>query len=208
MNFLITENQFKLIISEGPKSKLQDSLKIMNSFVFDLINRVKKKYGLNLKLMSTWGTSVAGLVMPLDNYIKTGNFNLTESETALILLGVAAIIYFDNKSLISKIINKIKEEKLEEPFQRVLGKGMELRKAFLGFLSSLSISVTSFSELVSYAFLIPIIGDIQNLIVKSEQWMNTAGNISERLFASGVVLVGSEILGELIKSIARRFKER
>jgi len=207
MNFLISENQLKVLVSEGLKSPFNNNMKELNAFSHDLVNRVKRRYGLNLKLLLTWGTSMGGLVLPLNNFIETNNFNLDEQQKALILLGVAAILYFDNKSVIKKILPKIKEENLENEFQTVLGKGFELRKAFLGFMQSLDTSIKSFSEILSYAFIIPIVMDIFDAVRKVDSIDVAAENISSRLVASGVILIGSELLHSIIKSIIRRFKK-
>lgn len=207
MNFLISENQLKVLLSEGLKSSIDDDMKILNAFSHNLINRVKRRYGLNLKLLLTWGTSFGGLVLPLNNFIEKGSFNLDENQVALLLLGVAAVLYFDNKSLIKKISSKIKEENLESEFETVLGKGFELRGAFMNFMQSLDTSVRSFSEIVSYAFLVPIVTDIYDAAMKIDSVGVATENVTERLLASGVILVGSEILHEVIKSIIRRMKK-
>jgi hypothetical protein len=85
-------------------------------------------------MLLTWGTSVGGLVMPLDNFIKEGKFNLDDSQRMLVIAGIAAILYYENKTLFSKIFKKIKEEGLEEIFNIVLSKGQELKNAFFEFL--------------------------------------------------------------------------
>lgn len=206
MNFLITEGQLKVLMNEGYKSFFAENMRILNAFTNNLINKVKRKFALNLKLLSTWGTSVGGLVLPLDEYIRTSEFKVDENQAALILLGVVSIIYFDNKSLFEKIYSKIKEEGLEQIFLKVYTKGLKLREAFLGFLNSLQLSITSISELISYSFLIPIILDIQNLVRGSGDFEKTAENITERIVASGLVLVGSEVLSEVIKKISKRIK--
>lgn len=206
MNFLITEGQLKVLMNEGYKSFFAENMRILNAFTNNLINKVKRKFALNLKLLSTWGTSVGGLVLPLDEYIRTSEFKVDENQAALILLGVVSIIYFDNKSLFEKIYSKIKEEGLEQIFLKVYTKGLKLREAFLGFLNSLQLSITSISELISYSFLIPIILDIQNLVRSSGDFEKTAENITERIVASGLVLVGSEVLSEVIKKISKRIK--
>ena len=206
MNFLITEGQLKILMNEGYKSFFAENMRILNAFTNNLINKVRKKFALNLKLLSTWGTSVGGLVMPLDEYIRTNEFKVDENQAALILLGVVAIIYFDNKSLFEKIYTKIKEEGLEQIFLKVYTKGLKLREAFLGFLNSLQLSITSISELISYSFLIPIILDIQNLVRGSGDFEKTAENITERIVASGLVLVSTEILNEVIRKISKRIK--
>jgi hypothetical protein len=206
MNFLITEGQLKILMNEGYKSFFAENMRILNAFTNSLINKVKRKFALNLKLLSTWGTSVGGLVLPLDEYIRTNEFKVDENQAALILLGVVSIIYFDNKSLFEKIYSKIKEEGLEQIFLKVYTKGLKLREAFLGFLNSLQLSITSISELISYSFLIPIILDIQNLVRSSGDFEKTAENITERIVASGLVLVSTEILNEVLRKISKRIK--
>jgi hypothetical protein len=92
MNFLITEGQLKILMNEGYKSFFAENMRILNAFTNSLINKVKRKFALNLKLLSTWGTSVGGLVLPLDEYIRTNEFKVDENQAALILLGVVSII--------------------------------------------------------------------------------------------------------------------
>lgn len=206
MEFLITESQLRTIITESEKNSFTENMKILYSFVNSLVSKVRRKYDLNLKLLTTWGTSVGGLVLPLDNFIKSGEFNLDDNQSALILIGVLAILYYDNKSVFKKVLTKIKEEGLEKPFEIVLKKGRELKNAFLEFLSSLDLSIRSISELVSYSFLIPIIVDIQKYIQGSENIENSVTTIVERLVASGVVLVAYELLHEVVKKISNRLK--
>ena len=206
MEFLITESQLRTIITESEKSSFTENMKILYSFVNSLVGKVRRKYDLNLKLLTTWGTSVGGLVLPLDNFIQNGEFNLDDNQSALILIGVLAILYYDNKSVFKKVLTKIKEEGLEKPFEIVLNKGQELKKAFLEFLSSLDLSIRSISELVSYSFLIPIIVDIQKYIQGSENIESSVTTIVERLVASGVVLVAYELLHEVVRKISNRLK--
>jgi hypothetical protein len=204
MNYIITENQLKVITEGITIGKINENMKRLYSFSVKMINKVEKKYGLNLRLLSTWGPAVGGFVMPLDNFIKTRDFNFTEPQSALVLAGVAATIFFDNKPMIKKIIDKIKEEGIVDGFKEVLNKGKELRNVFIKFMESLSTSITSISEIVSYSFLIPIIGDIQNMLGKNPNILELSKTIGERLLASGVVLVGAVTLVEVINKILKR----
>jgi hypothetical protein len=204
MNYIITENQLKVITEGITIGKINENMKRLYSFSVKMINKVEKKYGLNLRLLSTWGPAVGGFVMPLDNFIKTRDFNFTEPQSALVLAGVAATIFFDNKPMIKKIVDKIKEEGIVDGFKEVLNKGKELRNVFIKFMESLSTSITSVSEIVSYSFLIPIIGDIQNMLGKNPNILELSKTIGERLLASGVVLVGAVTLVEVINKILKR----
>jgi len=193
------------VIVEGLSgSKFSENMRRLYSFSSRLISKVEKKYGLNLKLLSTWGPAVGGFVLPLDNYIKSGSFDFTEQQSALILVGVAATIFFDNKPLLKKVLDKIKEENIVDGFKQVLSQAKELKKVFIKFISSLSTSISSVSEIISYSFLIPIVSDIQNMLSKNSDLLELSKLITERLLASGVVIVGAAILNEVIEKILRR----
>ena len=206
MEFLISESQLKLILQEQDKSKMSSYLRKLYSFTSDIVSKSGKKFGLNLKLLLTWGASVGGLVLPLSNYIDTGNFNLDDNQKALILVGVASVLYFDNKGLFDKVYKIIKKEKLEKQFNKILDKGSELRLAFFNFLESLNLSFRTMGELVSYSFLIPIIGDIFEIANTNADPNVVATRVVKRLLASGLVTVSTETLTTIIKKIIKRFK--
>jgi hypothetical protein len=206
MEFLITEKQFRTILSESKFDKFSNAMKTLNKFTIEMVEKVGQVYGLNLKMFLTFGTSVGGLVLPLDNYIKTGKFEVTEDQKILILAGVCFILLFEGKKGINRILNKIKKENLEKEFNIVLTKGYALKQAFLEFMNTIKESANVILEAISYTFLIPIITDIADLAHKTKNVQQVAQLIAERLISSGVVLMGKEILTAIIKRIINRFK--
>jgi len=206
MDFLINESQLRTILQEQDESRMNGYMKTMYSFTKNLVNRASKVYGLNLKMLLTWGTAVGGLVMPLDQFIKSGDFNLSDDQRYLVLAGIAFILFFDNKKGLVDVLKKIKEEGLEEVFRKTLNKGQELKSSFKGFLSSLNVSVGSFMDTVAYAFLIPIILDIQNIAESSVDPKEAGLLIAERLVSSGIVVVGAQVLSQVIRKIIQKLK--
>ena len=206
MDFLINESQLRLILQEQDQSKMNDYMKELYSFTSNLVNKAKKSYGLNLKLLLTWGASVGGLVMPLDRFIRSGRFELTDEQATLILVGIACTFFYDNAKALRTILLKIKDEGLENTFEEVLVKSKNLKNSFTNFLKSANVTLGSTLELVTYSFLIPIITDIQSAIVDGGDLQTTAMTIAKRLVASGVVLVGQIALTETIKKILKNFE--
>ncbi len=206
MDFLINESQLRIILQEQDESKMTDYMKTMYSFTKNLANRVSKVYGLNVKMLLTWGTAVGGLVMPLDKFIRDGNFELTDDQRYLVLAGIAFIIFYENKRGLVKILKKIKEEGLEDTFRLALEKAKDLKSAFKGFLSSLKITVSTFMDTVAYSFLIPIIMDIQYIASNSSNSKESAILIAERLIASGGALITAQVLVQVIKKIIEKIK--
>jgi len=206
MEFLISESQLRTILMEQDESRMTNYMKRLHSFTNNLVGRVFKKYGINAKMLLTWGTSVGGFLLPLDHFIKTGDFKVSDDQANLILAGIAFIIFFENKRGISTILKKIKEEGLEDTFKIILNKASDLKGAFVDFLSSANIKVGTLMDTISYSFLIPIITDIQSTISGTSNLKEASIIIAERLVASGVVLLSAEILSKIIKKIITKFK--
>jgi hypothetical protein len=206
MDFIINENQLRAILREQDESKMTTYMKRLYSFTKEVANRVGKKYDLNVKMLLTWGTSVGGLILPLDNFIRNGSFDVTDDQRYLILAGIASILFFNNKKTTKELIKKIEEEGLKNTFNIVLKKSEELEEAFVNFLNGIKISVGTFLDTVAYAFLIPIITDIQHYISTSSDPRETGKIILERLIASGLVVMGAETLSALMVKLIRKFK--
>lgn len=208
MEFLITESQLKLILQEQDQSKMSDYMKEMYSYTKNLVDKSKKIYGLNLKLLLTWGASIGGFVLPLDNFIKTGRFELNDVEQTLILIGIVCSIFYDNSRTLKLIYKKIKEHGLEDVFKEVLVKSKNLKSSFSRFLSSANVTVSSSLDLLAYSFLIPIITDILDASVNGGDIEIMSKTIAKRLIASGVVIVSQVFLSETIKKLIKKFSRQ
>jgi hypothetical protein len=204
MNYLITEEQLRIIIKEEKDAKLTNYMKQMYSFTHKIVSISKKKYGLNVRFLLSMGTAIGGFLLPLDRYIKEGSFDLNDEQIALILTGIASVIFYENKRNVSEIIDRIKEEGLSDYFESVLEKSNKLKTAFKNFLESLSLTLSSVQEIISYSFLLPLITDFINVAHGTSNFWGASQVMTERILASGVVIVSGEILNSLITKILRK----
>jgi hypothetical protein len=206
MEFLITESQLRTLLTEEERSMFGNYMKRLNTFTKQIVNRTFKSYGINLRMLLTWGTSVGGLVLPLDRFLRNQNFDLTEDQRMLVLAGLAFSLFFESKRPAGKLFSAIKEEGLEEIFKVGLRKGSQLKDAFLNFMGSLGTGSASFIDTIAYSFMIPIITDIQSVLMDTQDINEAAILIAERLIASGVVLMSSQALTETVKKVLERLK--
>jgi hypothetical protein len=206
MEFLITESQLRALLTEEEKSMLGSYMKQLNTFTKQIVNRAFKSYGINLRMLLTWGTAVGGMVIPLDQFLRNQNFDLTEDQRMLVLAGLAFSLFFETKRPSMKLFSVIKEEGLEEIFKVGLRKGSQLKEAFLNFMSSVGTGSSSFIDTIAYSFMIPIITDIQSVIMETQDIDEAAILIAERLIASGVVLMSSQALTETVKKVLEKLR--
>jgi hypothetical protein len=61
-------------------------------------------------------------------------------------------------------------------------------------------------DTVAYAFLIPIIIDIQHIAEGSVDPKDAGLLIAERLISSGIVVVGTQVLSQVIRKIIQKLK--
>ena len=204
-NYILTESQLSVILSEIRSDKLTSSVKSMNTFSRKVISSVSRKYKINLRVLLTWGSAVGGFMMPLNEYIKSGSFNMTDEQISLVLVGVVSTYFLNNKTSLNMIITKIKEEGIHDVFKSVLSKSNALKNAFFAFIKSLNTTIESSVEIVSYSFLIPIVEDILSYVSHSTPFLETSEIITERLVASGVVVLSGQLIVEVINKIIKRF---
>jgi hypothetical protein len=100
-------------------------------------------------------------------------------------------------------MQKIKDEGLLEIFKNLYLKSEELKKALVEFLRSLKIFGDSMTSIMSYAFILPILGDIYE-IFGGEDIIETSKLISQRIAASGVVLIVGHSLTSFIEKILKQ----
>lgn len=204
MDFLINESQLKIILEQQNPHNLNDDMNELYSFTKSLVEKAKTIYGINIKLLLTWGAAVGGLVMPLSDFIQTGSFDLSEDQEVLLLVGAACSFFYDNAKMLRSVYEKIEMEGLGEVFKEVLLKGKNLKEAFIKFMIASSITIGSLLEVMGYAFLIPIITDLQQIANNNSDLTATGILIAKRLVASGVIVVGQVALAKTITKILKK----
>lgn len=204
MDFLINESQLKIILEQQNRHNLNDDMNKLYSFTKSLVEKAKTIYGINIKLLLTWGAAVGGLVMPLSDFIQTGSFDLSNDQEVLLLVGAACSFFYDNAKMLRSVYEKIEMEGLGEVFKEVLLKGKNLKEAFIKFMIASSITIGSLLEIMGYAFLIPIITDLQQIANNNSDLTATGILVAKRLVASGVIVVGQVALAKTITKILKK----
>jgi len=205
MKVLITESQYKSIILESSGKKINANLETLKRFAEEVVGKFQEDTGIQFKLLFTWGAAVGGMLLPLNDYIENNDFNITPFQISSILVATAAVLFGENSRLIKKIISKIKEDGIEEIFNNVLDKGTQLKQAFLDFTDSLNITIYTMTNIMSYAFLIPILPVLWEISNDGAD-SNDIKEIITRLLAFGLTSVTGSFLKTLISKIIKRFR--
>jgi hypothetical protein len=203
---LINESQKKLILSESINDELSNIIKKNYEFTKRVIKLSSKQVNLNLEFLLTWGSIIGGFTGPLNNFIVGKYPELSDTELSLIITGVVVIYFTDNRKMVNTVVDKIKEDGLVKPFKDLIDKSEELKKTFLDFIGSLNLTLHKITNIMSYAFLIPLLPILYESASSGVISGDAAKEIALRLGAFGLLTVSGVILRELIIKLIKRFK--
>ena len=205
MDILINENQKRFLIVENLSDKFAKDTKNLFDITKKVLSDSSKQLKMNMEFLLTWGASIGGFMGPLNQYLNGQYPELSSVDSALILTVVISILYYDNKSTIKEILEKIKEKGLSKEFISTLNKGKELKQVFLDFVTTLNLTTHKISNIMSYTFIIPLLPMIYDMVQSGTINPDDASKISDRLAGFGFLTVGGNALKEFIENIIKKF---
>ena len=206
MKVVLTESQYRAILLNESRDEFTNYLSNLKEFAETVITKTEQDLKINLNMLLIWGAGVGGVMVPLNDFIMSGNFNLNEFQVASILCATSAILFNESKSTIKTLVDYIKKQGVFEVFSQVLKKGTKLRQVFFKFIESLNMTMYTISNIMSYSFIIPILP----IIWEMSQSGIKGGEVKEiivRLMSFGLVSVSGNALKELITKLVARFRD-
>ena len=205
MKIIITENQKNSLLTESVSDKISKSYMAMKKFTEDVLMETTKVTGIDFGFLLSWGATIGGLMMPIEQFIKGEYPELTTTDLSLLITGVMVTYYSSNKKALSELLKQIKEKKLTDIFNEMLGTASNLKDTFLSFVESLNITMSRLSNMMAYTFLIPILPQLYEM-AQSGYDQNFVNQMIKRLLSYGVIIGSSVVIRELIKKIVDRFR--
>jgi len=205
MNILITESQERMILNESIGREFGNILR-QNSDIGKLITSQIKEVTGNDKIgLLTFGASIGGLMGPVGNFLEGKYPSMNDGEISLLLTGVIVTFFYNSPKILNKVKEKISEKGLESEFQVALSKTEELKETFFDFMESLNITLFKVSNVLGFAFLIPLLPYIHQM---SEGKLSIAdiNKIVTILLSYGVITIASSTLKEIMVKLIKRFR--
>ena len=208
VTILINESQKQRLLLETSGGEMDNVIKKNYQLVKKILTTSSKQLNTDLKFLITWGASIGGMVGPINDFVQGKYPELNDVQLSLLLTGVIATYYFDNKTLMDKLYKKLTEEGIFTQFLTVIKKCDELRDSFLTFIDSLGITLHKVTNTMSYTFIIPLLPLVYNMSMSGSVSEKEISEIVIRLSSFGLVAVSGVIMKELISKIVRRFRSK
>lgn len=206
MRIIITESQKRMILLEGVGQDLGSIIKQNFEEVKKIISKAQKNLGASLQFLLTWGAGISGF-MPIINEFIQGRFpELTEEQIFLISIAVITTHFFENKEINKQILDKIKETGILKAFKITSKKILELKSVFYDFVDSLGVTFQKITNMLSYAFMIPIIPILLQFVTDGLITNSDLKDLGTIIVTSSGLEISGIIVNQLISKMVRRFR--
>lgn len=173
----------KSLLKESVQDKLTQDLMILYSDSKKILNDFDKIWDLNLKLLSTWGAALGGIMLPMKKWIEEKFPQLSYKQVILVLMGSIVGFYYDNEYFITNILRKIKKEGLLDQFKQSVIMAQRLNNSLNTLLDKMQFYGDDFVDYLSFAFVLPMMEDLKNSITSDNLEI-----ISDKMVSSGLIL--------------------
>ena len=205
VQILITESQKKYLLKESVSNIISDKLEQMSSFTKKVLKESSKQIGMNLEFMIGWGAAIGGFMGPINDFVKGNHPELSDVELSLIITGLIANYFFDNKELSMKVLKKLKENNLMDVYKEAKNKSSQLFKTFVQFIQSLNLQLQKVTNIMSYTFIIPLLPMIYDIAKSGHINMNQTKEIAIRIAGFATLTVSGIMLKNLLWKLIKRF---
>jgi hypothetical protein len=206
MNILITESQQRMLLIESIGDELGNVITQNESLGKSITHKIKEIIGVDKVGLLTFGATIGGFIAPVSQFIEGKFPHMSDVDISLLLTGVVATFFYNTPKLMDKIKSLISEKGLESEFEETLSKTKELYSSFFDFMESLNITLFKVSNVLGFAFLIPLLPYIHE-IAQNNLSSDDIHKIIKSVLSYGVITVSSVIFKEVMTKLIKRFRD-
>ena len=199
MKITITEEQYKLILEESFVDKVKEKLEQFKNLTEKVISDLKQSYNFHIKFGLTYGAGIGAVIGPITNFLNGRYPEIDSHQINMLAVAAIMIVFFENKE-INKIEQKISEQNLENELAEAVNFTSFFSKKFSKFFNVLGASIHRASDIVSYAFLLPLLTEMYKLMSSGLGSLDYELISKSILYATGI-MISSNLLKRMIDNM-------
>jgi uncharacterized alkaline shock family protein YloU len=193
MKLIITENQYKVLLTESFKDRLDNTLQSTKEYAKKAVLDVSNQLGFNFRFLLTYAAGIGAVIEPVTKFIKGEFPNLSDVDVNSLAICAVLVVFYKGKDYY-QIKEKIKSKGLNFEFESAISKADDIKEKIVDLLNILGHSVYTMKDIIAYTFLLPVLGMLFGVInkygVDSEEFLSflRAVTTSSLITASGTVI--------------------
>lgn len=203
MKVILTEEQYRMVITEGVKEHIENKLKQSYDFAKDVINGAQEQLGLSFRFLLTYGAGIGSVMRPVTDYLKGNYSGLSETEIQGLAIAAISLVFFNAKDYI-KIYKKTKEDGLIEELSDAVSFTEKLKDRLSRILDVLGVSIYTGLDIIAYSFLLPILPALLDLLKNPD--MSSAA--IEGLLTSSFITTSAVVIRKIIEKLSEKISSK
>ena len=203
MKVVITEEQYKRVLTESIKSEIEDRLGSAYNFAKDVIKGAQEQLGISFRFLLTYGAGIGSVIRPITEYLNGKYSGLSETEIQGLVIAAVSIVFFNAKDYL-KIYKKNKEQGTLEELSDAVTFTQKLKDRLSRILDVLGVSVYTGLDIIAYSFLLPILPAILNLLQNPEMDVVAL----EGLLSSSFITASAITLKKIIEKLSEKISSK
>lgn len=203
MQYIITEEQHKLILTEGFKQQIEKLLKSGYEFTKDALNRIAQQYNISFRFLLTYGAGIGSVMPAITEFLDDKFPFLIDSEKTLIAISAISIVFFNTKDYLQSY-KQLKKEGLLEPLSDAISFTNKLKDRISRILDVLGIAVYQGLDVIAYTFLLPILPALSEMLQNPD--FNSVA--LDGLINSSYVTTSAVVLQKIIEKLSGKISSK
>lgn len=207
MNVIITESQYKLILTEKFNIDLKSLTKRYNNLLEKIVNDVKNQFKISTRFALSYGAGIGALMEPVKKYLESEYQGLEPWQVSSLIIAALSVVYYSGKDY-EKIKKKLELQGLDDELESAIRKTESIKDKFTDMLNVLGLSIYTAKDILSYTFLLPILGMLINVVstfgVDSVQFTT----LVEAILTSGLITTSGVVVRDVLQSVAKRISKK
>ena len=203
MQYILTEEQHQLILTEGFKDAVEDRLKRAYDFTKDTINKTTDQFGKSFRFAMTYGAGIGALAPAINEYLTNSFSGLDESQIAGLTLSAISIVFFNTKDYVN-IYKEMKKEGLIEELGSAISFTEKLKDRVSRILDVLGVATYQALDVISFSFLLPILPAIMSMLTDADLDMVALKGLMNSSFITVSAVTLQKIIEKLTEKISSK----
>jgi hypothetical protein len=205
MEIIITEEQQRIILKENFKSDVIRKVESFKKYTSDIIGDLKNTMNFNFRFGVTYGAGIGVVLNHVIEHMHGKYSGLSDTDIKMLAVTAIMVVFFESKDLI-KMESEVEKKGLDSELVEAVHFTETLKTKFSRILKAVGSSFWRGTDIVGYAFLLPILGEftkfLQSYNVSDMDFDTIAQSLSE---ATGII-VGGHVLKRMFNSLSEKYK--
>lgn len=207
MKVILTESQYKKILLENYKNKVGGTLTKLHNFSTKVVGDASRQLGFDFRFLLSYGAGIGAILDSVYEFLEGKFDGLSPTEIAGITVMAVGVVFFEGKDY-RRQLNKVDESDLTNELNVAVNYTEKLKDKFSHLLKVLGMSIHRTSNIISYAFLIPLLSILIQVITEYGLNSEQFEMFVESFLISGVIAVEGVTIRDILFKAAEIIENR